>query len=313
MASRVSCGAIAAMTGPRIVCADTARMPIIDTHVHCFAGRTDPRFPYHVQGPYQPEQASTPERLLGCMREAGVDYAVIVHPEPYQDDHRYLEHCLQVGQGRLKGTCLFFAGRADSTRRLAELVKSHPQAIVALRIHAYAPERLPPFGKPELRELWKAAANLGLIIQLHFDPRYASGFEPLIREFASTRVIVDHLGRPMQGTPDEYAVVVRWSRFPNTVMKLPDQPMTPHRYASSTTIPKVSLLIAARSRSDTACRTSPAAGDCCRGDSTSVPTWSSGSCLRPQTRRTATAGRTRVPQRRLRPATVPARLKRRGR
>lgn len=229
--SRASCGVVAAMAGPRLAGADTARTPVVDTHVHCFAGRTDPRFPYHQQGPYQPEQASPPEHLLGCMREAGVDYAVIVHPEPYQDDHRYLEHCLQVGQGRLKGTCLFFAGRADSTRRLADLVKSHPQAIVALRIHAYAPERLPPFGKPELRELWKTAADLGLIIQLHFEPRYAPGFESLIREFAATRVIVDHLGRPMQGTPDEYAVVVRWERFPNTVMKLsaiPDQRQYPH-------------------------------------------------------------------------------------
>ncbi len=230
--SRVSCDAIAAMAGPRIICAEPVRMPVVDTHVHCFAGRTDPRFPYHAHGPYQPERASPPEHLLGCMREAGVDLAVIVHPEPYQDDHRYLEHCLQVGQGRLRGTCLFFAGRADSTRRLAVLVKSRPRAIVALRMHAYAPERLPPFGKAELRELWKAAADLGLIIQLHFEPRYAPGFEPLIREFASTRIVIDHLGRPLQGTTDEYAVVVRWSGFANTVMKLsaiPDQRQYPHR------------------------------------------------------------------------------------
>ena len=40
-----------------------------------------------------------------------MDYAVVVHPEPYQDDHRYLEHCLDVGRGKLKGTCLFFADR----------------------------------------------------------------------------------------------------------------------------------------------------------------------------------------------------------
>jgi predicted TIM-barrel fold metal-dependent hydrolase len=232
MVSSASFAAIATTVGSQIVRADVARTPVVDTHVHCFAGRADPQFPYHPKGPYQPERASPPEHLLGCMREAGVDFAVIVHPEPYQDDHRYLEHFLQVGQSRLKGTCLFFAGIADNTRRLAELVKSHPQAIVALRIHAYTPERLPPFGKPELRELWKAAADLGLMMQLHFEPRYAPGFEPLIREYPSTRVIVDHLGRPMQGTPDEYAVVLRWSRFPNTVMKLsaiPEKGQYPHR------------------------------------------------------------------------------------
>lgn len=212
--------------------ANETRSPIVDTHVHCFAGKGDSRFPYHKDGPYQPEKASTPEDLLDCMKQAGVDFTVIVHPEPYQDDHRYLEHCLEVGKDKLKGTCLFFAGRPNSIRDMARLVKRQPGKIVALRVHAYAPERLPPFGKPELRELWKAASDLGLAIQLHFEPRYAPGFEPLIQEFPNTRVIIDHLGRPLQGTPEEHDRVVKWSRFENTVMKLSSIPLTrtyPHR------------------------------------------------------------------------------------
>ena len=69
----------------------------IDTHVHCFAGRDEPTFPYHPDAPYQSAQPATPEHLLKCMDGAGVDFAVIAHPEPYQDDHRYLEHCPEVG------------------------------------------------------------------------------------------------------------------------------------------------------------------------------------------------------------------------
>jgi predicted TIM-barrel fold metal-dependent hydrolase len=45
-------------------------------------------------------------------------------------------------------------------------------------------------------------------------------------------VVIDHLGRPFQGTPKEHAVVVRWSRFKNTVMKLsaiPGKETYPHR------------------------------------------------------------------------------------
>lgn len=76
---------------------------IVDTHVHCFAG-DDPRFPYHERAPYRPTAVATPEHLLACMDGAGVHRAIIVHPEPYQDDHRYLEHCLTVGNGRFKGT-----------------------------------------------------------------------------------------------------------------------------------------------------------------------------------------------------------------
>jgi len=203
---------------------------VVDTHLHCFAGDGDARFPYHARAPYRPPQAATPEHLLKCMEGAGVNYAIVVHPEPYQDDHRYLEHCLEAGKGRLKGTCLVFAGRPGSADQLARLAKRGD--IVAARIHAYAPDRLPPFGKPELRGLWKQASDLGLAIQLHFEPRYAPGFEPLIREFAGAKVIIDHLGRPFQGTPEEHAVVVRWARFPNTVMKiaaLPQQTEYPHR------------------------------------------------------------------------------------
>jgi predicted TIM-barrel fold metal-dependent hydrolase len=209
---------------------DAPRVPVIDTHLHCFAGKADARFPYHADAPYKPDEGATPEHLLKCMEGAGVDYAVVVHPEPYQDDHRYLEHCLTVGKGKLKGTCLFFAGKPDTPKRLAELAKKVP--LVAARIHAYNPERLPPFGKPELRDLWKAIADAALVVQLHFEPRWAPGFEPLIKEFPKTRVFIDHMGRPFQGTEKEHAVVLGWAKYDNVVMKLsavPDGRAYPHR------------------------------------------------------------------------------------
>jgi predicted TIM-barrel fold metal-dependent hydrolase len=222
---------VAAVAGDAAIGAAAGKAgPVVDTHVHCFAGADDKRFPYHEKGPYKPPVAATPEQLLKCMDGAGVDYAIIVHPEPYQDDHSYLEHCLQIGKGRLKGTCLFFADREGSAAGMAALVKKVP--IVAARIHAYAPDRQPPFGKPELRAFWKQAADLGLAIQLHFEPRYAPGFGPLIKEFADTTVIIDHLGRPFQGTPQEHEMVIRGSQFKNTIMKVSSVPKAteyPHR------------------------------------------------------------------------------------
>lgn len=226
-------GTSVALTRPlhqKVFAAQAPKVPVIDTHLHCFAGKNDPKFPYHERASYRPDAAATPQHLLQSMDGAGVDYAIVVHPEPYQDDHRYLEYCLEVGKGRLKGTCLVFADRPGSVAKMPALAKRWP--IVATRIHAYAPGRLPPFGKPELRDLWKQAADLGLAVQLHFEPRHAPGFEPLIKEFSSTRVIIDHLGRPFQGSPQEHLVVVRWSRFQNTVMKLSSLPSArqyPHR------------------------------------------------------------------------------------
>ena len=208
-------------------------VPVVDAHLHCFAGAKDQRFPYHRRAPYKPEQAASPEFLLKQMDKSGVDFAVVVHPEPYQDDHRYLEHCLKVGKKRLKGTCLFFCDREGSVEKMAGLVKRLPGQITAARLHAYAPGRLPPFDSPKLiRKLWKTASDLGLAMQLHFEPRYAAAIEPYIKEFPKTRVIVDHLGRPFQGTPKEHAVVLRWARFSNVIMKvasLPAQDKYPHR------------------------------------------------------------------------------------
>lgn len=220
----------AALAGCALTRTETTAMPIVDTHVHCFAGPDDARFPYHPGAPYRPTGAATPEHLLRCLDGAGVGFAIAVHPEPYQDDHRHLEHCLTVGRGRLKGTCLFFADRPDAPAQLAALARRAP--LVAARIHAYAPGRLPPFGRPELRALWRAAADAGLMVQLHFEPRWAPGFAPLIEEFRSTTVIIDHLGRPLQGTPEEHEVVVRWADRPNTVIKLAsyaEQTQYPHR------------------------------------------------------------------------------------
>jgi predicted TIM-barrel fold metal-dependent hydrolase len=196
-----------------------ARTPVIDMHLHCFAGPNDPRFPYHERATYKPAGIASPEHLLVCMNGAGVDHAVVVSPEPYQDDHRYLEYCLDVGKGRLKGTILVFADRPGSMDQLPRLAKRGD--IIATRIHAYLPDRLPPFGKPELRQLWKLASDNGLAIQLHFEPQYAAGFEPLIKEFKNTPVIIDHLGRPLQArSPEEYAIVERWGDLPNTIIKI---------------------------------------------------------------------------------------------
>ena len=214
----------------RVRAAEPKPAIVVDTHLHCFAGKDDPKFPYHKEGPYQPADPATPEHLLKCMGDAGVDYAIVVHPEPYQDDHRYLEHCLAVGKGKLKGTCLFFAGREGSLDKFKELAKKVP--LVAGRIHAYNSDRLPPFGKPELTVLWKQIGELGLAVQLHFEPKYAEGFEPLIKEFKDTRVLIDHLGRPFQGTAKEYDRVLSWAKYANVVMKLssvPDKKTYPHR------------------------------------------------------------------------------------
>ena len=108
---------------------------LIDTHIHLFAEDQE-RFPYHANATYRPPAADLEDYKV-FVRESKIDHAVIVHPEPYQDDHRYLEYCFahEPSPGFFKGTCLFDPIAEETPARMEELVRENPGRIVALRIH----------------------------------------------------------------------------------------------------------------------------------------------------------------------------------
>jgi predicted TIM-barrel fold metal-dependent hydrolase len=201
---------------------------LIETHVHLFAG--DPaRFPYSPLS-YKP-QASTVEDYVKFARAAALDRAVIVHPEPYQDDHRYLEYCFskEPSKGFFKGTCLFDPIDPETPRRMGELIRRNPRRIVALRIHEVHEAGTPSTTSglisnrdlmhPRMWATWKAASDLGLFIQMHFIPHYAGEIGKLAATFPETPVILDHLARPKQGTPEEFEQVLKLAKLPKVYMK----------------------------------------------------------------------------------------------
>ena len=59
------------------------RVPIVDAHLHCFAGRNDKRFPYHERAPYRPDEIATPEHLLKLMDAAGTTVLAIQDRHPF--------------------------------------------------------------------------------------------------------------------------------------------------------------------------------------------------------------------------------------
>ena len=201
---------------------------LIDTHIHLF----DPvKFPYSPNATYKPPPA-TLEDYVKFVREIRLDHTVIVHPEPYQDDHRYLEYCFmhEPSSGFFKGTCLFDPLRPDTPSRMAELMKRWPGRIVALRIHQNRKAGEPPWPiakpirerdmeEPAMRSTWRAAAEMGLAIQMHFTPNHAPAIRKLASEFPDLPVVLDHLARSGQGTPAEYDNVLALARLPRVIMK----------------------------------------------------------------------------------------------
>lgn len=210
--------------------ARAARPPgvLIESHVHLYSD--DPaRFPL---SPGQRRSKPLPvEQYVKFAQEAGIDHAIFVSPEPYQDDMRYLEYSLNRGPTKdfFKGTCLFDPIKPDTPARLQALVQRNPGRIVALRIHELHPAGSPStktgairdrdLKDPQMEATWRSTHELGLAILVQLIPTYAPQIGELAVKFRDMPVILDHLARPGQGTAAEYEQVLRLADLPRVYMK----------------------------------------------------------------------------------------------
>src|SRR5438477_7090177 len=164
---------------------------LVDTHVHLF----DPeKFPYHPQATYKPPAAPL-EAYLKVVKEAAIDHTIVVHPEPYQDDHRYLEYCFEhePSPGFFKGTCLFDPIDPQTPDRMKAMVHKLPERIVGIRIHEMHDRNTPPtttgpmrdrdMRSAGMRNTWRATHDLGLVVQMQSIPCYAPQVAALASEF----------------------------------------------------------------------------------------------------------------------------------
>ncbi|MDQ1473982.1 MAG: hypothetical protein QOJ99_5462, partial [Bryobacterales bacterium] len=145
--------------------------PIVDTHVHLFSPDLK-RFPLAPNATYKPTPLPV-EEYVRFAKSVGIDHAVIVHPEPYQDDYRYLEYCFaqEPSPYFFKGTCLFDPTAPDTPDRLATLVGMNPKRIVALRIHVVHKPGTPSLTSgpikdrdlrsPNMKTTWRRCQQLG--------------------------------------------------------------------------------------------------------------------------------------------------------
>ncbi len=200
--------------------------PLIDTHVHLFLRG----FQFHANASYQPP-AQTLGSYLAFAKDAHLDHVIVVHPEPYQDDHRILDFIFsnEPSPGFFKATCLFDPISPETPQRMGALTRKFPNRIVAVRVHEnHAPGSRHSTGgairdrdmqSSGMRELWRTAQELGLAAQMHFIPFYAPQIAELAAQFPNVPVILDHLGRAGQGTPEQFEQVVALAKRPRTYMK----------------------------------------------------------------------------------------------
>ena len=199
-------------------------MPTIEWNKHIFHPDAE-RYPFHERAAYRPQVPADPADPLAAymdtMDAEGIDKAVLVHPEPYGEDHRLVLECLQREPERFLGTSLFYPNDADVPQRLADLVAREPR-IVSTRFHAHRGKNqyLESFADAGVRALWQRAVELGLIIELHIGPDFAAQVAEVLRDLPDTVALIDHLAEPQMGDAAEYADVLDLARFDNVYMKL---------------------------------------------------------------------------------------------
>lgn len=200
------------------------RLPVIEWNAHIFSPDTS-KYPIHPKATYTPDMSvHPPDPLAAYLRRLDkekIDKAVIVHPEPYGDDHSLIIDCLEREPDRLRGTSLFYPKDPAAAKKLETLVRRMPH-IVATRFHAHRGKEnyLDSFSDSGAKALWKKAYDLDLVIELHIGPNYAAQADKLIREFKGCKVLLDHLAEPHMGTAVEFAGVLNLAKYPNVYMKL---------------------------------------------------------------------------------------------
>jgi len=201
----------------------TSKPPVIEWNAHLFSADTQ-KYPFHEKATYVPDASrlsSTPlADYLEHLDQQGIDKAVVVHPEPYGDDHWLIIDAVAQSNGRIKGTTLYYPSDSTAPRKLAALAKSHPD-IVATRFHAHRGKEnyLKSFSDPGVRALWAAAVEHGMIVELHIGPNYAKSATEAIKDFPGCKVLIDHLAEPHMGDAVEYADILKMADLPNVYMK----------------------------------------------------------------------------------------------
>jgi len=198
---------------------------IIEWDAHIFSSNVD-KYPFHPSAAYTPK----PDALLADpladymqrMSDEGIDKAVIVHPEPYGDDHKLALECVERHPDVLKTTALFYPKDPSAPVGLRKLVEEHPGKLVSFRFHAHEGKRhyLDSFDDENLRTLWRTAGELGLIIELHIGPDYAAQAGKLAAEYPDFTVLVDHMAEAKYSSGPDFSDVIKLSDLPNVYMKL---------------------------------------------------------------------------------------------
>lgn len=205
----------------------SSAVPVIDAHLHVWATSAESlRYPYDQPPPPKLQDVASPEALLECMKEAGVDGALIVQPINHKFDHTYVSDAIAQYPTKFKGMLLHDPSLPPkfALERLEQLILS---GFVGVRFNPYLWEngKLMSEDLSGGLEVFKRCAELqvpvGIMcfkgLNLHIDDILA-----LISKSSATKLILDHFGFCALSEEGDRAfdLLLSLANYPNVYVKI---------------------------------------------------------------------------------------------
>lgn len=209
-------------------------MLIIDTHPHIYS-EDEAKYPT-IENPLRPPTSTgTVEHLKREMQANGVSKCVVIQTSTfYRWDNRFVRDTVKETAGKnsrptwMTGVCTLDPNNVHSPDVLAHFVERC--GIRGMRSIPNAQQSSRPFGQydcPGVEALWRAARDLGIVINALVSSSYANELASLLKKLPDLRVVLDHCMNPhfdQPGALDRVKIVCDLARFKNLHAKLTFMP-----------------------------------------------------------------------------------------
>ena len=192
-------------------------MLIVDTHAHIYSP-DETKYPPRDKPLRPPGGKASLEDLREVCRHREVDAICAIQTSTfYRFDNRYIRDSSKANPGWVAGVCTLDPDDPRSPGLLRQYVREY-----GLRGMRSIPARDGRLTHPGVEALWRAAQELGIVINVLVSRDKADQVEQMLAGFPELWVVLDHCLNLKAGPELEatLAAVLRLARFPNLHAKL---------------------------------------------------------------------------------------------